>query len=170
MEKKNLYFVFDKLPSIKDGGLMATYIRLAELLKDDYNIKILSVFNYDDENLFPSNEHVVINNKNIQLDFIHFFSNIKRLKTKSAWKNLVNGLIYFFSIGINRRRIKKVIKDNDLVVVSSPSAAIFMPKNVDFILEIHTDFRFFWGKNLTGRLQSSLMQKPKLILFRTRQI
>ena len=43
-----------------------------------------------------------------------------------------------------------------------------MPKNIDFILEIHIYFKYFYGSNLKGRLQSLFMQKPKLTLYRTK--
>ena len=34
MNKKNLYIVFDQLPSKKTGGLVTTYVSLFNLLKD----------------------------------------------------------------------------------------------------------------------------------------
>ena len=36
MNKKNLYIVFDQLPSKKTGGLVTTYVSLFNLLKDVY--------------------------------------------------------------------------------------------------------------------------------------
>ena len=42
-----------------------------------------------------------------------------------------------------------------------------MPK-IPFILEIHIDYRYFFGKNILGRIQSKLMTKPTITLFRTK--
>ncbi len=167
-QKKNLFFVFDKLPNIKDGGLLATYIRLNELLGNVYNIKILSIFDYGNSELFKDNQKIIAVNKNIDLDFVHVFKYIKTFKLKKILKCFKDGLIYFTSIHKARKNVRNLISDDDLVIVTCPSAAIFMPSSIEFILEIHIKFDFFYGKNIMGRMQSSLMQKPTLTLFRTK--
>ena len=163
---KKLYFVFDKLPNIKTGGLVATYVRLNELLKNEYDIKILSIFDYEDDcQIFTNNEKISVIKHKINLDFVHFLTYLKKFQLKEFIKD---AFIYFGSIFKARRKIKKTISGEDLIIVSCPSAAIFMPKARKFILEIHIKFEFFWGKNIIGKLQSILMQKPSLILFRTK--
>lgn len=167
-KKKNLYIVFDKLPSIEAGGLLTTYIRLAKLLKNDYNVKIISVFQYVETGLFEENDKIVINKNFIMLNFTNFIKYFIKADFKNFALSLKYLFTYFFSIFGNRRKIKKLINDDDIVIVTSPSAAIFMPHNIKFILEVHVDYRFFKGNNVKGRLQSFLMQKPTLTLFRTK--
>ena len=45
---------------------------------------------------------------------------------------------------------------------------MFMTKKREFILEIHTDYKYFFGNNTLGKLQGKLMTKPKLTLFRNK--
>lgn len=45
---------------------------------------------------------------------------------------------------------------------------MFMSSKNRFILEIHTKFEYFWGTNKLGRLQSKLMSKPYVTVFRTK--
>lgn len=168
MGKKNLYIVFDQLPGKTTGGLVTTYVRISKLLKEEYNIKILSIFNYEENELFKENEVIYINKNTVSSDCINIISYIKKLDFKQTIKALKNLFLYFVTIPYNRRKVSKLINKDDLVIVSCPSAAIFMPKNIDFILEIHIYFKYFYGSNLKGRLQSLFMQKPKLTLYRTK--
>lgn len=168
MKKKNLYIVFDQLPTKKAGGLVATYARLSQLLHDKYNIKIISIFNYEENDLFNNDDVLCVNNNVVSPDCINFISYLKKLDIKNTFVSLRNLFLYFASIPFNRKKVAKIINKDDLVIVSCPSAAIFMPKNIDFILEIHIYFKYFFGNNIKGRLQTMLMQKPKLMLFRTK--
>lgn len=167
---KKLYIVFDQLPDIEAGGLLATYISLSNLLKDTYDIEIISIFNFNDENKqsFPNNKINVINKKNIDNRFYKVFSHIKKLEFKKALHSISSLFIYFFSIKKNKKKVRQLISDEDLVIVSCPSAGIFMPKSVEFILEIHIDYRYFFGNNKLGSMQAKLMTKPTLTLFRTK--
>ena len=164
---KKLYFVFDQLPNINDGGLIASYINLYNLLKDDYDINIISIFNYD-KNTTPFKKIKVINNYQIDNRFYMLFSYLKKLEFKNFFKSIASAFLYFFSIGINRKKVKKTISNDDLIIVSCPSAGIFMPKELKFITEIHTSYNYFFGKNILGKLQGKLMTKPTLTLFRTK--
>ena len=65
-------------------------------------------------------------------------------------------------------KTKKLINENDAVIVSSPSAGSFISKDIKYILEIHTKYEYFFGNNLLGKMQSKLMTKPYLTLFRTK--
>ena len=47
---KKLYIIFDQLPPITSGGLLQTYINLVDYLKNEYDIKIISVFNTEERN------------------------------------------------------------------------------------------------------------------------
>lgn len=167
MEK--LYFVFDQLPAKDSGGLVATYISLADLLKNDYDIELISVFAYPgkSEGQFPNNKIHVINKKNVDIRFYKCIQYLKKGEIGYFINAICSVLYYFMSIPLNRHRIKKLV-NQDKCIVSSPSAAIFMPGKKKFILEVHTGFEYFWGSNAIGRMQSFLMSKPELILFRNK--
>lgn len=159
--KKNLYIIIDKLHGKSDGGLVASYINLNELLKDTYNIKIISIFKHNCSDCFINNEKISIIDKDFDINFPSL------LKNRKIFKAIRSAFIYFISIHSSRKKIRKLMTDDNLIIVSSPSAAIFMPK-IKFILEIHTNYKyFFWGHGV-GRLQTSLMQKPTITIFRTK--
>ncbi len=166
---KKLYIVFDRVPSTSSGGLVATYIRLVELLKHDYDIEIISIFDADQSNKdqFKNNKINVMNGYKINLDFKNILQYVKEKRFLKCLSCIGNILYYFMSIPYNRKKIKNLVK-NDKVIVSSPSAAIFMPKQIDFILELHIRYEYFFGTNKLGRLQSKLMTKPHLMLFRSK--
>lgn len=46
MEK--LFIVFDRIPSSTSGGLVTYYMRLANMLKDYYDVVIISIFDTDE--------------------------------------------------------------------------------------------------------------------------
>lgn len=167
---KKLYIVFDQLPSQSAGGLVATYLNLAQLLKNHYEIHIISVFNYEKQNheLFLENKKHIINHFVIDNRFFKIFDYMKKGKFKKVGHAIVSCFYYFLSTFYNRIKIKKLIKEQDLVIVSSPAAAMFMPKKVPFILEIHSNYSYFFGENIMGRIQAHLMRTPTLTLFRTK--
>lgn len=168
MEK--LFIVFDKIPSKSSGGLVTTYVRLVELLKKDYDIEIISFFNTieDDKTQFKNNKINIISEKNIDLQFFKLLNYLKEGRIKDFFYAIYSGIYYFTFIPFAKVKVKKIINKNDKVIVSSPSAAIFMTKKIDFILELHIRYEYFFGKNLLGKLQSTLMTKPKLMLFRSK--
>jgi len=159
--KKNLYIVIDKLCGKSDGGLIASYINLYELLKNDYNIQIISIFKHNCNDCFENVKKISIIDKKIEINFP------KLLKNKQFFKAIKNAFIYFSSIYKSRKKINRIIKEDDLIIVSSPSAAIFMPK-IKFILEIHTNYKYFFEGFGLGRIQSLLMQRPTTTVFRTK--
>ena len=168
---KKLYIVFDQIPSKESGGLIATYFNLVKLLDQDFEIHIVSIFNTNkkNKNLFDQYPIHVVDKNLIDMRFYKIFSYL--LKEKNI-KKFIYGIkslfLYFFSIPIIKKKISKMIYNDDRVVVSSPSAAIFMPRNLNFILEIHTKYEYFFGSNKLGKLQSMLMTRPQLILFRSK--
>lgn len=170
MESKKLYIVFDQIPNKSSGGLVATYISLVKLLEKEYDIEIISIFDCNPENKeqFKNNKINIINKKRINLNFHKVFSYLKEFKLIDACKCFINGIYYFFKIPTSKSKIKKLIKEEDKVIVSCPSAAMFMTKKRKFILEIHTDYKYFFGNNTLGKLQGKLMTKPKLTLFRNK--
>ena len=72
---KKLYIIFDQIPSKFSGGLITTYLNLVDILKNDYDIHIISIFNCDEENkeLFKNYTIHIINNYNIDNRFSECF-------------------------------------------------------------------------------------------------
>lgn len=169
MKKKKIYIVFDQIPSKFSGGLVTTYINLVELLKNSYDIEIISIFECDEDNKnqFPNNKINIINKRNIDIRFYKTFNYVKQKEFIKALKSVFSALYYFFNIPFTKLKLKRFIKPNEKSIVSCPSAAIFMPKKANFVLEIHTNYNYFFGKSLLGKLQSSLMTTPKICLFRS---
>ena len=84
MNKKNLYIVFDQLPSKKTGGLVTTYVSLFNLLKDQYNIKIISVFEYENNELFDEKDIICINRHIVSSDCVNILTYIKKFNLKKT--------------------------------------------------------------------------------------
>lgn len=167
---KKCYLVFDQLPSILDGGLIATYIQMVPFLEKRYDVHIISIFNCSEavksENVFEGYCLHVMNNTVIDNRFFRMFSYLKKSEVNKAIFALLSMMIYFFSAPFIRLKMRKLVSNDDVVIVSSPAAAMFMSRKNSFILDIHTDFDYFFGHQLIGRLQTLLMRKPKLTVFR----
>lgn len=170
--RKKINIIFDYFPSDTSGGLLTTYKRLISLLKDDYDFEIYSIFNCNKTALGES-DHVRINNI---LKSKHFpsitslRSNLKHFKILSIIKDAWAFLIYFFYIPICRSKIKSILQNDTINIVVSPATAMFCPKSLKFILEVHSSFDYFFGpkSSLLGRMQANLMREPTLVLFRTK--
>lgn len=167
---KKVCIVFDKLPAETSGGLVTTYERLIPLLKNDYEFEIVSIF---DSYIKNSNRFPNIKICNI---FKAEYPELNDLRNYIKKKNLLKILnqlriiiLYFFYIPISRRKLKSFFNEDDIVIAVSPATAMFIPKSVKFILEIHIKYDYFFGENasLIAKIQKKLMQKPTLILFRT---
>lgn len=167
---KKLYIVFDQLPLKTSGGLIATYVNLINLLKDEYDIKIISVFNYDKEasNDFNNTEIIALSNVKINNRFYQMFNYLKHLSILKFLFACFSFFYFFLYIPIGRIKIRKLINNDDKVIACAPASAIFIAKAVEFILEIHINFEYFWGNNWLGKFQVMLMSKPKLTLFRNK--
>lgn len=166
---KNLYLIFERIPDPQSGGLITMYRRLEKLLKDDYNIKIISVFNCPQyfKNQFSS-KCIVLNNMDIDNRFFKLMIHLKKGNMKDFFHCIVSAIIFFLYIPIARIKMKKIITEEDKVIVSAPAAGIFMTNKRNFILEIHSKYEFFWEESLSSKLQVKLMAKPTLILFRNK--
>lgn len=170
MEK--LYLVFDQLPSKKDGGLIATYINMTDLLKEQFEIHVVTIFDcteeikkekaFSDSVFFHSLTDVIIDNR-----FYRLFEYLLKFEFTNFFHAVFSMLFYFLFAPIARNRIKEIINKGDLVIVSSPAAAMFMSKSIPFILEIHIYYDYFFGNNILGRMQSMLMRTPVLTIFRS---
>lgn len=167
---KNIYIVFDKLHSNEAGGLVSAYASLIQLLKDDYTIKVISIINSNltRHDMFPDCEIINISKFDFFPRMEIISDSLKSFKLLLLLKELFKLLCYFCYIPISRIKMKKFFSSEDIIIVSSPAAAMFMSSKNRFILEIHTKFEYFWGTNKLGRLQSKLMSKPYITVFRTK--
>lgn len=166
---KTLYIVFDQLPKKQDGGLVATYIDFVSRFKDRFPIKIVSVFANGGNNIEAFDDIDIINLSSFVVDnrFFRIASYIKAHEFKRARHALVSAFRFFSFIPLARKKTKKLFSEN-MVLATAPAAAMFISNNVRFILEVHTSFDYFWGKNALGRMQSALAAKPALTLFRNK--
>lgn len=166
--KQVVWVVFDVLPRRQDGGLAAYYAQVVESLSDKYEFRLVSVFDYPstDFDAFLGCEKLVLIPFRIDIKFTRAMSHLKRGKVVSFLRSIASGLIYFLSVPCVRLKTRALFSEG-VVVASAPSAAIFISRHIRFLLEIHTQYEFFWGANAMGAAQVSLMSKPALTVFRT---
>lgn len=167
---KNIYIVFDKLHSNEAGGLVSAYASLIQLLKDDYTIKVISIINSNltRHDMFSDCEIVNVSKHDFFPRMEIISDSLKSFKLLLLLKELFKLLCYFCYIPISRIKMRNIFSSDDIIIVSSPAAGMFMSSKNRFILEIHTKFEYFWGTNKLGRLQSKLMSKPYITVFRTK--
>lgn len=168
--KRKLYIVFDRFHSTEAGGLISAYVSFVDLLKNDYDIEIISVIDARNEN------HASLSQIKVHyLTKKDFFPRLKVLvqaakqfKIHIVLKEIFNLIKYLAFIPVAKKKIRKIVSDQDIVVSSSPAASMYIPKDIKFIQEIHTKFEYFWGNHKLGTLQSKLMSKPYITVFRTK--
>lgn len=167
---KNIYIVFDKLHSNEAGGLVSAYASLIQLLKDDYTIKVISIINSNltRHDMFSDCEIINVSKHDFFPRMEIISDSFKNFKLLLLLKELFKLLCYFCYIPISRIKMRNMFSSDDIIIVSSPAAGMFMSSKNRFILEIHTKFEYFWGTNKLGRLQSKLMSKPYITVFRTK--
>lgn len=168
--KRKLYIIFDRFHSTEAGGLVSAYVSLYDLLKNDYDIEIISVMNAEGEN------HDRL--KDVKVHYLtktDFFPRlkvlvqaVKKFRFHIVLKEIFNLIRYLAFIPFAKKKMNRIISNNDIVISTSPAASMYIPKNVKFIQEIHTKFEYFWGTNKLGRLQTKLMSKPYITVFRTK--
>ena len=167
---KNIYIVFDKLHSNEAGRLVSAYSSFIQLLKDDYTIKVISVIdsNITEYDLFSDCEIINISKHDFFPKMEVISDSIKYFNLFSLLKELFKLFCYFCYIPISRTKMRKLFSPDDIIIVSSPAAAKNRSSKNRIILEIHTKFEYFWGTNKLGRLQSKVMSKPYVTVFRTK--
>ena len=166
--KQKLYFVFDQLPGFETGGLVNMYRQLASILKDRYDIEVVSAFQ---SGLSSFDGHKVHN-------LVDFETNINLAGMKRYWKKRefkkalhvpVSIGMYLTARSLVQKRMTKVFSRtaDPLIIAVSPAAACFMPRNYPFILEIHIKYEYFFKGSFIAKSQVALMRKPDMTLFRT---
>lgn len=167
--KQILYIVFDKLPKKCEGGLVATYINLTKELQPYYRIEFVGIFD-NGENDIPEFNNIplhVLSKKNIDNRFFSAINYLREGKFHKFFHALASAFYFFGSLPINKIRSKQLLS-NQMVIASSPAAAMFLSKKIRYILEIHTAFEYFWGTNILGKMQSALIPPAAITVFRNK--
>lgn len=166
---KKIFLIFDQLPHKKDGGLIATYVRFIQTFSDKYEISIVSIFNNGGNDIEELDSTPIINFSKYNIDnrFFKAVSYLKKGRFKDCLHAIFSAITFFLFIPVARKKSVDLLSDA-IIIASSPAAAIFLSKQIRYILEVHTKFEYFWGSNLIGRLQSALIPKPALAIFRNK--
>ena len=161
--------MFDKIPSSKDGGLIATYVNFVQELSEEYEIVLVSVFRSETTDIPAFANVQVMTLLDIPFDnrFYMFPHNAMNGDLSGAALAVFSSLMFFPAIPLARCASSKILKDGVIVAVA-PLSAVFLSSKLKFYLEVHTNFEYFWGRNLLGRLQSLFMAKPALTIFRNK--
>ena len=165
---RKIYIVFDQIPRKEDGGLVATYVNFVNEFRDEYHITFISIFKSSETNIeeFRNIPVITIIDKTINNRFYKLFSYIKEKKLRAFFQALGSAILFFGSIPYVRSKTKKLFYKENIVIAPAPASAIFISGGTKFILEIHTNYEYFWGNNIIGRLQVALMAKPAITVFR----
>ena len=164
---RTIYIIFDKIPQKKDGGLIATYVNFVKELSDLYNIVFVSIFKSPDIDIDALKKVPIITLFNLNIDN-RFYKLIQHLRVKDyrGFFYCVYSLIAFFMfIPLGRLKTRKLLR-NKIVIAPAPASGIYISKAVRYLLEIHINYEYFWGKNPIGRMQTALMTKPVITVFR----
>ena len=166
---RKVYLVFDKLPSSKDGGLIATYVNFVQELSEEYEIVFVSVFRSETTDIPAFANVQVMTLLDVPFDnrFYTFPHNALNGDLSGAALAIFSSLMFFPAIPLARRASNKILRDGVIIAVA-PLSAVFLSSKLKFYLEVHINFEYFWGGNLLGRLQSLLMAKPALTIFRNK--
>lgn len=164
---RTVYIVFDKIPQKKDGGLIATYVNFVRELSNQYEIKFISIFKSPTIDIEDLKSIPVITLFNVDIDN-RFYKLTKYAKTgniRGFFKCIYSMFLFFSLIPFGRIKTRKILQ-NQIVIAPAPASGIYLSKSVNYLLEIHINFEYFWGTNVIGRLQSTLMTKPLITVFR----
>jgi glycosyltransferase involved in cell wall biosynthesis len=166
--KPSISIVFDQLPNKADGGLIATYISFVREMRDDLDISFVCVFgNENDIEEFDDIPIRTLCGANIDIRFYRVFDYLRKKQVRACLKALWSGLLYFACIPIGRCKTRRILRDQ-ATIACAPAAGMFISRKVDYLLEVHTTFEYFWGDNALGSIQPKLMTKPVLTLFRSK--
>ena len=108
---KKLYFVFDQIPSAQSGGLIGMYLNICEILKYDYDIEIVSIYNCDKDNLklFENYNIKIMNKFNIDN---RFFKVIQYIRDKVNLDVIIAGIWQSVEDVIGPKETKKLFHMN----------------------------------------------------------
>lgn len=165
--RDEIVVVFDKIPTKKDGGLVATYIDFVKELSDSFEITFLSIFRSEPSDIPAFAAVNIVTLFDVELDnrFYKLFNHLGHGDVKKFRFALSSAVRYFFSMPMARSRTAKLLAGKKVVAVS-PAAASFLSRKIRYILEIHINYEYFWGSNILGRAQAMLTPPPRLTVFR----
>lgn len=166
---EDLYVVFDKIPTKKDGGLVATYVDFVRELSSEYSIKFVSVFRSEPSDIpeFQGLEIITLFDAPIDNRFYRAPTLLANGKIREGCSAFLSALRFFACIPFGRSRAKRLLFGKRIVAVA-PAAAMFLSSALKYILEIHTNFEYFWGRNNLGRAQAALIPPAELTVFRNK--
>lgn len=159
--------VFDKIPLKRDGGLVATYVNMVNELSDDYHIVFYSIFKSDPTDIpeFKTVEVKTLFPIEIDNRFYQMIDYARHGQVRQTLFAIWSAFWFFFLIPLSRLRTRRLLSGRKVVAVA-PVPAMFISSRIRFLLEIHINFEYFWGDDPLGRIQSMLMTKPALTVFR----
>lgn len=166
-EMVDVYLVFDKLPGKADGGLVATYANFVEEFKGELQVRLVSVFSCEptDIDAFKNLDTITLVPLHVDNRFPSAFRYFKHGQFSKFLFAILSGMLFFLAMPLAKMRSRRLLEGNP-VIASSPAAAMFLSKKIKYILEVHSDFDYFWGRNPLGRLQGAIIPDPHLVLFR----
>ena len=167
---KKLYIIFDQLPPITSGGLLQTYINLVDYLKNEYDIKIISVFNTEERNkkIFDGIDVICLSDYIIDNRFFQIAKYVKNGEYDKIGKAIASAFYFFLFIPQAKRKMSQMVHKDDALISVSPASSFFIHPKIQFIQDIHINFEYFWGNNKKGALQAKLMTTPTLTVFRNK--
>ena len=168
-EMKDLYIIFDQLPLKAHGGLVATYARLVEELGDIYSIKIVNIFAGEKNDIEEFDNIPIMDVCPVKIDnrFYKMPALLAQGKIKEALWAFLSAIIFLATMPIARIITSRKL-GQEMVIASSPAAAMFLGKKVHYLLEVHTNFEYFWGDSFIGKAQSHAINEPVLTIFRNK--
>lgn len=166
---KKVYIVFDKIPTKRDGGLVATYVDFVSELQDTYDIAFVSIFRSPATDIDAFRDIPVITLLDTDIDN-RFYKLPNYLISGNIRKTLEcirSFLVFFCTIPYIRHRTRFLFSGG-VVIAPAPASGIFINAHTPYLLEVHTNYEYFWGRNILGRLQTLLMTRPSLTIFRNK--
>lgn len=165
---KKIYIVFDKIPKKEDGGLIATYIDFVKEFESECDIEFISIFKSDRTNIeeFDNVPILTIIDSDFDNRFYRIFSYLRSKNIHSFFLAMKSIFLFFCTIPFVRFKMKRQCCEGDYVIAPAPASAIFISNKIKFILEIHTNYEYFWGNHPIGRFQTMLMARPAITVFR----
>lgn len=169
MKLPSLYIVFDVLPKKKEGGLVASYSNFVRLFSEFADIHLVSVFQFGENDIpeFDTLPKHVLVDRAIDNRFYKAFSYLRRGSFSKFLYAIKSALLFFVYMPVTKKKGYKLFQDK-AVIATSPAAAAFLSSKLKYLLEIHTQYEYFWGKNIIGRLQSTIIPSPTCTIFRSK--
>lgn len=165
---RDIYLIFDVLPTKTGGGLVATYANFVELYRDEFDIHLVSIFKPEPNDIpeFEGVDIITLFDKDIDNRFFRLPAYLKAGEFDKAGRAARSLFSFFDHMPLAKRQSLERFKES-IVIATSPAASMFLSRHLPYVLEVHTTYDYFWGSNPIGRMQGALVPEPALVLFRT---